>query len=84
MFFAMKSLHNTTQTNKSMADQIFENKIEPVLSTKELAKKLDCSVSYIKKLKSQGRIQPEISYKRFVRFKFSSVVASLKKWGINT
>ena len=67
-----------------MAEVIFENQIEPMLSIKELAKKLDCSVSYIKKLKSQGRIYPEISYKRFVRFKFSTVVASLKKWGINT
>ena len=83
-FFAMKGLHNSNQTNTTITDKIFENQIEPMLSIKELAKKLDCSISYIKKLKSQGKIYPEVSLKRFVRFKFSSVVASLKKWGINT
>lgn len=83
-FLNMKSLSKPIESPTNNPVQIFDNQIESLLTIKELAKKLDCSISYIKKLKSQGKIYPEVSLKRFVRFKFSSVVASLKKWGINT
>lgn len=65
--------------------KFFENQTtEPLLSTKDLAKKLNCSVSYVKKLKQQGKIHPCVSLNRFIRYRYSVVVASLQKRGINT
>lgn len=57
---------------------------EALLTTKQLANILGCSVSYIKKLKSTHRIHPEVSFPKFIRYKYSSVVAALKKSGGTT
>lgn len=59
---------------------LFENQIdEKLLSAKELAEKLGCSLSYIKKLRKERKIQPEISFFRFVRYRLSAVVSALKR-----
>ncbi len=55
-----------------------------LVSAKQLAILLGCSVSYIKKLRSQGRIMPEVTLGRFIRYNYASVVASLKRKGAST
>lgn len=72
-------------TDNTKSPEFFDNQTtEPLITAKELAEKLDCSVSYIKKLKKQGKIYPCVSFNRFIRYRYSLVVASLKKWGKNT
>lgn len=67
------------------SNQFFENRKEEVLlSAKQLATRLGCSISYIKKLKREGKIFPEISFPRYVRYSYDSVVASLKRRGKST
>ena len=58
---------------------IFDNKLEDLLSISQLAKKLNCSVSYVKKLRQASTILPCVCFGRFVRFKFSDVLAALEK-----
>lgn len=83
-FYNSKVLPKITEAANNAA-QFFENsKEENLLSTNELAVKLDCSVSYVKQLKRHGVINPEICLPKFVRYKYSSVVASLKKIGSST
>lgn len=67
-------------------EQFYENRIEEetLLTTKQLANALGCSVSYVKKLKKTQRIYPEVNFPKFIRYKYSSVVASLKKSGGTT
>lgn len=59
--------------------KIFENTIgENLLTKTELSEKLKFSVSYINKLMKQNKI-PFFKNGRSVRFKYSDVVAALKK-----
>lgn len=81
----MKGLSKPLGSPTNNPEKIFENKIEDMLlSAKQLASRLSCSVSYIKKLKREGKIIPEICFPRYVRYNYSSVVASLKRRGKNT
>ena len=73
-------LSTNSALNDKDSNKIFEIQKEEVLLTiKELAGKLGCSISYIKKLKANGAILPVISMGRFVRYKFSEVVVALQK-----
>jgi hypothetical protein len=56
-----------------------EGRTEELLSFKQLAEKLDCSVSYLKKLKRQKVIFPEINFCRFIRFRLSAVIEALQR-----
>lgn len=71
-------------SGSSNSDQIFDNQKDVLLTAKQLAAKLSCSVSYIKKLRAQGVIQPAVKVGRYVRYKYDCVVASLKRKGENT
>ncbi len=73
----MKSLKLSHLSNTS--EQFFENPIEDLLSPSELAKKLKCSISYIKKLRRMKVIHPAISRPRFVRYRLSEVIVALQK-----
>lgn len=76
----MNRLKNSLNPHKEN-QAFFENSLEDKLvSTKELAKLLKCSQSYIKKLRKMGKIYPEIRFPRFVRYRLSTVIAALKKW----
>lgn len=80
-FYNSKVLPKITEAANNAA-QFFENlEEENLLSPDKLAAKLECSVSYIKKLKKLGIIIPEICLPKFVRYRYSSVVASLKRKG---
>lgn len=83
-WFCSKILPKITSQDNN-PNSIFDRKIEEkMLSPKELANKLGCSLSYIKKLRKLGRIIPEINYPKFVRYRYTSVVASLRKYGGST
>lgn len=66
-------------TKNLTSKEIFENQIEQLLTISELATKLQCSKSYIKKLRAKGVITPNISMTRFVRYKLSDVLVALQK-----
>jgi DNA-directed RNA polymerase specialized sigma24 family protein len=79
-----KSIHKKPVLNDIPEQQRVEISLkntDQLLSPKELAVKLGCSLSYIKKLKRLGYIFPEISFHRYVRYNYTSVVTSLKKRG---
>lgn len=63
----------------SKSNEIFENQIEQLLTISELASRLQCSKSYIKKLRANGVITPAISMARFVRYKLSDVLVALQR-----
>ena len=85
---SLAKVNNCSTENISSDTQqtlFFENRkdeSESLVSTKELAKKLTCSESYVKKLKAKNIIFPEIYFGRFIRYRFSTVVTSLKKRGL--
>ena len=75
----VRRLNNTTNNNMTTSP-LSENKIDGELVTaKELAGRLGCSLSYVKKLKAKGIIVPAISFGRFVRYKVTQVVVALEK-----
>lgn len=59
--------------------QLIDNQKEKILSAKQLAERLGCSLSYIKKLRKQGKIHPAINLGRFVRYNFKTVLEALQK-----
>lgn len=63
-------------TSKSV---LFENQKDMMLSTSALANALNCSISYIKRLRARGIITPTVSFPRYVRFNYSDVVVALQK-----
>lgn len=62
-----------------MNPSFIDNQIECNLSAKQLADKLGCSLSYIKKLRAKKVIIPEIKLGRFVRYSLKAVRESLQK-----
>ena len=76
----MKKLMPPPNSDIGLWSPLFENQInEKLLTARELAEKLSISISYLKKLKRQGAILPAISFGRFVRYRLTEVVTSLKR-----
>ncbi len=73
----MNTLHNPP--NLGIRGSFIDNQIEDLLSAKQLADMLKCSLSYIKKLRKLKVIQPEIKLGRFVRYNLNAVRNSLQK-----
>lgn len=74
----MQVLKMKSALNGGGLPQAAESEQETLLSAKELAKKLGCSESYIKKLRRLKKIFPSICLPKFVRYDFKSVIAALQ------
>lgn len=73
----MRNLINSKILDKS--EPFFEILKEEILSAKQLADRLGCSLSYVKKLRKQKKIHPEIKLGRFVRYNLRTVIEALQK-----
>lgn len=72
-------LRGTAKSVPAQTGPSEDGRTEELLSFKQLAEKLDCSVSYLKKLRNKKIISPEISFSRFIRFRLSAVIEALQR-----